>query len=558
MREWARYKRSTELSGQLLLDQLHGCCSTPLRLDMASEVGDELDNMQEDRLLKTMRRMAVKETNPMVHRNKLRSMLQGETERYRNYVSRLKEASIDCLYNVSCGDHDEEKVVSYREEMVRDQAIYGMYDKDIQAKILAKGSKLLGLEAVVTQAEAEEQAKVTQSKLGRGSDEGLVEVNKVSDYKKSKMEEGQTDVDDASCHFCGVKGHGKYPAREVREKSCAAWNKDCRSCGRIGHFASVCKRPKSDPRGPGKPGTNCVIDKTGAFMNSIAGVHGSHNKIRLDHVEWSRELGWRKTAPANMPRVAMDIRVLKQEQQFMTHLKELRTHRVGRTQGWQCTPDTGAQITLSGVALLSRLNIGRRHLIPVSQEVEAANSHGIKILGAVLLSLVNGDTSERETRQLCYISEQCKGLFLSLSACKDLGIVSRDFPTPVAPPPPPGQSQEGAQVMVCATPRFTGQAVKRAECGCPMRSSPPTPLTQLPPGLTSQRQMQDWILKEYASSAFNVCEHQPLPSMHGEPLNIVLQPSAKPVAYHIPTPVPIFWQERVKADLDRDVRKRFQ
>ena len=42
--------------------------------------------------------------------------------------------------------------------------------------------------------------------------------------------------------------------------------------------------------------------------------------------------------------------------------------------------------------------------------------------------------------------------------------------------------------------------------------------------------------------------------MQGEPLNIVLQPSAKPVAHHIPAPVPIFWQERVKADLDRDVR----
>ena len=93
MREWARYKRSTEISGQLLLDQLHGCCSAPLRLDMASEVGDELDNMQEDQLLMTMKKMAVKETNLMVHRNELRSMLQGETERYRNYVTRLKEAS---------------------------------------------------------------------------------------------------------------------------------------------------------------------------------------------------------------------------------------------------------------------------------------------------------------------------------------------------------------------------------------------------------------------------------------------------------------------------------
>ena len=34
----------------------------------------------------------------MVHRNKLIDMVKGETERFRNYVARLKEAAIDCLY----------------------------------------------------------------------------------------------------------------------------------------------------------------------------------------------------------------------------------------------------------------------------------------------------------------------------------------------------------------------------------------------------------------------------------------------------------------------------
>ena len=66
-REWSRYKRSTGISGQLMLDQLHGCCSAPLRLDMASEMGDELDGMQEGALPQTMKRLAVREFNMDLH-----------------------------------------------------------------------------------------------------------------------------------------------------------------------------------------------------------------------------------------------------------------------------------------------------------------------------------------------------------------------------------------------------------------------------------------------------------------------------------------------------------
>ena len=247
MREWSRYKRSTGISGQLMLDQLHGCCSGPLRLDMASEVGDELDGMQEDTLLQTMKRLAVRETNPMVHRNRLRGLVQGETERFRNYVARLKEVSIDCLYNIKCTDmtHAEDKEVSYREEMVRDQAIYGIYDKEIQAKILAKGSKLIGLEAVVTQAEAEEQAKITQNKLG----EAPAEVNKVSAFKQGKNEELQRKADlSVPCYFCGQKGHGKFPVREVRQKSCPAWNKACEKCSKS-VTSLLCVRSRMDRKG---------------------------------------------------------------------------------------------------------------------------------------------------------------------------------------------------------------------------------------------------------------------------------------------------------------------
>lgn len=38
------------------------------------------------------------------------------------------------------------------------------------------------------------------------------------------------------------------------------------------------------------------------------------------------------------------------------------------------------------------------------------------------------------------------------------------------------------------------------------------------------------------------------------PMRLMVEPDAKPVAHHSPVPVPIHWQEEVKAGLDQDVR----
>ena len=42
--------------------------------------------------------------------------------------------------------------------------------------------------------------------------------------------------------------------------------------------------------------------------------------------------------------------------------------------------------------------------------------------------------------------------------------------------------------------------------------------------------------------------------MEGPPMHLMIDPEAKPIAYHSPIPVPIHWQDDVKAGLDRDVR----
>ena len=42
--------------------------------------------------------------------------------------------------------------------------------------------------------------------------------------------------------------------------------------------------------------------------------------------------------------------------------------------------------------------------------------------------------------------------------------------------------------------------------------------------------------------------------MEGPPMKLMIDPKAEPVAHHSPIPVPIHWQDEVKAGLDRDVR----
>ena len=67
--------------------------------------------------------------------------------------------------------------------------------------------------------------------------------------------------------------------------------------------------------------------------------------------------------------------------------------------------------------------------------------------------------------------------------------------------------------------------------------------------------MKQYILDRYAASAFNTCEHQPLPLMQNSPpLRLFVDENAKPVAVHTPAAVPIHWAEKVKAGLDQDVR----
>ena len=171
--QWVRYKRSTCLAGQDIADQLISCCTDPLRMEINSETGTTLNSMAGKDMLAVIQLMAVRKTNPMVHRNQLRDLKQGENEYFRNFVSRLKEAAIDCKFDVQCSKQGCNAITSYAEDMIRDQAVYGLNCSDTQAKILASGTNLPKLDNVILLAEAEEQAKLTQARIALPSQAGV-------------------------------------------------------------------------------------------------------------------------------------------------------------------------------------------------------------------------------------------------------------------------------------------------------------------------------------------------------------------------------------------------
>ena len=209
--------------------------------------------------------------------------------------------------------------------------------------------------------------------------------------------------------------------------------------------------------------------------------------------------------------------------------------------------DTGCQSCLAGSNIVKILRLSPKDLIPVTLKMHAANSNNIAILGAAIIRLSgNGKSS----RQIVYVTNATNKLFISRETCIDIGIIRDSFPLQ------PADSQSTKAKDTANHTNAVSATPIPHQCHCPRRTTPPTLPSCLPfPATDANREkLQDHILALYRSSTFNTCEHQTLPLMEGPAMRLTIDPSATPTAHHSPIPVPLHWQEEVKAGLDRDMR----
>ena len=530
---WSDYVRATRLEGTDRIIQLLECCDDQLRKDLTRNAGGTLIGKTEDQVFAAMRGLAIREENTMVARVTLHNMKQDRDEPVRAYGARLRGQASVCKFTQQCTGCEAN--VDYTEAILKDVLCRGLEDTEIQMDLLGDSNQDMTLEQVLRFVEAKEAGKRSASRLLLPQATDAVTGSSYRRQKKPSVR-GIPPKDQDTCSYCGTRGHGRNPPTRIRRTECPAFGTKCSHCKKDHHFEKMCRGKLTGD-----------TEREDTISDTLCGITSvdSTRSTSLDHhifnkftKEWLRK----KSKPQPYIRLRMSVR-REDYSHFGFHLGVPQKHSFVSAMA-----DTGCQTCLVGLKIVKKLGLSTKELIPVDLKMHAADNHNIHILGATILRLsgVNSKGEEISTRQMVYVTDKTNKLFLSREACTDLGIIPHRFPT----------MDETEVTNPDNSISATTTCPPQRECQCPKRTTPPQTPTSLPyPATEANREkLQQYLLDYYSSSTFNTCEHQTLPLMEGPPMRLMIDPHAAPTAYHSPIPVPLHWQDDVKAGLDRDVR----
>nr|KAG5712492.1 hypothetical protein BaRGS_011466 [Batillaria attramentaria] len=450
-------------------------------------------------------------------------MRQDRDEPVRAFAARLRGQAGVCNFRVKCPSLACHAEVDYSNIMIRDVLIRGLEDEEIRLDILGESRQDMSLEDALQYVEAKESGKRSASRLVESSQPSMAAAT--SSYKRHERNRLQNKAEikntTSQCTYCGKPGHGH--SKQERMRKCPAYDQKCAKCGIPHHFASVCRQTLRRPSNPAPSSSPNAVDDSSAVFDNLCSVTEdmsmSHaNSVSLDHHVYNEFCkAWERRASDPQPFVNVTIRAVPTDAQSLGFPTSLSTPT--RPISYPAMADTGCQSCLAGMALLHKMGLTRSHLLPVNMKMTAANRGTIDIIGALALRISGTSPSKNRlaTHQMVYFTTATDRMFLSKQACVALGMLPPSFPT-------------------------IGETSN-------LHSTSDEPATE-----ENRERLEQWLLDYYKSSSFNVCEHQPLPKMSGPPIRLMVDPDARPVAHHNPIPVPMHWQDDVKAGLDQDVR----
>ncbi len=576
VRRWNVFKSGSGIDNDSAPSQLFQCAGPTLG-DNLLKTDAEAATKQLPDLLAAMRSLAVIPVATGVLRADLLHMHQERDEPFRAFAARVRGKAETCAFKARCTCGND---VNYTDHSIRDVLLSGISDLDIRREVLGTTNVLqTPVNDVIALVESKEMARNALP---------LSSLSAVSSFRHQQKEPLTTPSQrppssdrskQVPCPDC------KKPYHLFRE-GVNGWNTKphsvCLDCYRAKRRRGRRQGGRSTPPPPSVQALESGhVSQIAAQHSGCASSthsrrrHRKHDAVKgndtkkpshatLNHHVFTKG-AWRRARLRDHPKVTISI--------SMDTLPERNSLKknLAITANVQAVADSGAQSDLWSLADYLSHGFTQDALTPVSLDLSAANRSPISIEGAFFAHIETQDQQGKvaKCRSMVYVSKSVQGMYLSLETMINLGILGSGFPNIGKADegtmerhqrPEPADTHTRCELPSsnatrqvndgCLAPRdFNGDS-----CPCPQRSVTPPRPSSLPFDCTPENnsRMKTWLLERYASSTFNTCPHRALPCMEGPPVEIHIDPSATPKAYHTAATIPLHWQDRVHDDLLRD------
>ena len=567
-RRWEVFRQGTDMAPSQVTAQLLACCESQLEVALYRE-DSAIASKSSEQVMSAMKRLAVISVALSARRTTLLNTSQEGGEPVRQYVARLRGLAAVCEWSktTTCSKPGCEGVVrtDYTDEIVRMVLLNGLADSEIRKEVLGTpdidNKTLSDTVAIIDSKETAARAMATEPPR--------VAANVPKRTQPARV--APTDKDKTFRCACGTvtPTYGRVRGRLKEFTSCLeCWRKNNPRRRPGSALPEASRRETRDPEtAVFQYAASIDVQGTDALpcVNSVSRQRGGFISIK-DHYIFDGTRGWR--AGTASPHPTFKVRAEVDTDAYAALGLDGPPRRSADV---DAVADSGAQTCLMGLSVLRRLGLGKQHLTRVTKRILAANSEEIDVLGAVFLQLSGRSASQRHitTSAMVYVSDSTDRFYVSRTALSQLKVLDEDFPkvggAGVAAsalsregeltedvPTRPAESDMGA-AGVDESPHPGSSRL--AACGCPPRSPTPGRPAQLPFAAVPENvdRMKSWLLARYAGSTFNVCPHQPLPAMAGPPMEIRVDPNARPSVTRRPPRVAVHWQQDVAEQLQKDV-----
>ena len=327
-----------------------------------------------------------RQRNVIIDRRDLFTRVQEAGETVDDFVCGLKEIASSCDFCHHCLDN-----------RYRDRVVVGIRDEEARRRMLEEPT--LTFQKAVDIARASENATSNSSAIRSSS--GPTILGKVSQYRRSRSRLKKMPT--AKCTRCGDEAHSD-------SAGCRAAGLTCHACGKIGHFASVCRsRSAGRPRQPAADAGRAQRRAGGRKRVSLIA-----RKTRTT------------SAPARSTTVNdSSLMILGLQTERTPQVQLVLHHADGRSRETTWTPDTGAEVSVVSLNEAKRMGIDVKKLTPPAGSLLAADGWELPCLGSCNVSLQLG--SIKRTVAVSVVKKLHRSL-LSWHDAVRLSILPKEFP----------------------------------------------------------------------------------------------------------------------------------